>query len=261
MVDDNFFSWMERTRGGEKVAMDEGTGFKHPDGSPCRAKDIRNCPYFQKAIKEEALIDDLDKNPIGHRRHNDELRHLSELKRIFEGEKETIADIPGCQSLAFADFEGAYEELREAMNSDTMKNVAPFPDARKRRDEVFAQHPDAEYETFDLKTGEKLPLESGWGVTFQTTETENKENSISYLSDADYDKKVAIVGKVLGSTPNVGVYEKTCEMSYCCQDTLKALAAMVLFEQKETYNYGLGVGIMNRTFDKKRNNLKRPQDK
>lgn len=39
--------------------MDEGDGYKHPDGKPCKAKKKENCPFYLKEVKESGEIDDL----------------------------------------------------------------------------------------------------------------------------------------------------------------------------------------------------------
>ena len=46
---DNFYTWLANEYAAEKATMDASpNGYKHPDGSPCKAKKKENCPYYQK---------------------------------------------------------------------------------------------------------------------------------------------------------------------------------------------------------------------
>ena len=41
---DNFYTWLANEYAAEKATMDASpNGYKHPDGSPCKAKKKENC--------------------------------------------------------------------------------------------------------------------------------------------------------------------------------------------------------------------------
>lgn len=185
-------------------------------------------------------------------------RHRDELHDIAKRDRDILEKL-GLGDLTGADLEKAYDELEADMSAfDQKSGGAAIPDARGLRDAVWQKHSDAAYCTFDIQSGEQKEYDSGWGVTFQTTSSESGANR---LSDAEYDRTAARMASVFDCPPNVGVYEGACEISYKCEDTRRAIAAMVRFEQKEIYNYALGEGIQNYTFNQAENALKHPQDK
>lgn len=52
---DNFYSWLERQNAVTKTAMDESApanGYTHPDGKPCHASTVKNCPKFKAEVHE-----------------------------------------------------------------------------------------------------------------------------------------------------------------------------------------------------------------
>lgn len=52
---DNFYSWLDRQNAAEKAAMDAAiqvNGYIHPDGKPCHAATIKNCPKFKAEVHE-----------------------------------------------------------------------------------------------------------------------------------------------------------------------------------------------------------------
>lgn len=263
---DNFYSWLDKEHLAEKEAMDaDSNGFKHPDGSECKASKPENCPYYRKETTITELTDELDSNK-GKDRDDDEkeYRHLHELKRVFSSKRysDRINEIIG-RKPTFSDFEEAYKSLEGAMESWKPDPNTAIHDARKKRDAVYNSHkndPEYTYASCSIETGEKIPIKSGWGVTFQTTSTEQKGHR-NYLDDTAYDEKVSQMRDIFGSEPMVGIFEGTQEVSFNCKDTMRAIAAMVMFEQKAIFGFAHGKDIVNKTFSKDANAIKRPQEK
>lgn len=259
---DNFYSWLDREHAAEKAAMD---AFKHPDGSECKASKPENCPYYRKEKTITELTDNLDANK-GRDANEDEreFRHLHELKRIYASKRYfgRITEIIGHEP-TFADFEEAYSSLEQSMKDWKPNEKTAIHDVRKKRDSVYNSHKDDpayNYASCSIETGEKIPISSGWGVTFQTTSTE-KVGHKNYLDDEAYDEKVSQMRDIFGSEPMVGIFEGSQEVSFNCKDTLRAIAAMVMFEQKAIFGFKHGKDIVNKTFSKDANDIKRPQEK
>lgn len=266
MYSDNFYSWLEKVNHTEKTAMDSATnGWKHPDGKPCRASKPENCPFYKKSVTIEETISYLDSHR-GKDKNEDEreARHLRELLRIMSSKRyqqrfeEIIGHVP-----SFSSLEGAYEDLKKEMENWKRDEKTMIKDARAKRDKVYNSHlgdPDYQYASCDIETGDKKKLTSGWGVTFQTTSTENPNHG-NYLTDDEYDEKVTMMRDIFGSSPMVGIFEGKPEISFNCQSTLRSLAAMVMFEQKAIFGFKHGKDILNKTFSKRDNSIKRPQEK
>lgn len=234
------------------VAEDAMVMRRHPDGSPCYAKKEEDCPILRKEKKSEEA-DSLKKSEIG--------RHLSELYNDTVGQ--IRKHMPQGEQVDYSELEEAYVDLREDYDRLMDGSYTVLPDSRNKRDAIFAQHKDAMYESFDLETGESVQdSQNKWGVTFHTTSAE------SGMSDSEYDSNCGKWAKLLDAKPQVGVYEGSCEISYCCPSLKRAAAAMVMCEQKAIFGYRksnaatrddeFGVDIVNFTFDKNINNLEHP---
>ena len=171
--------------------------------------------------------------------------------------------VPDSGDLKFSHLEEAYVDLSEQMDSWNPPATGIERGTRKRRDEIFAKHPNAQYESFDLTTGEKVRDEDSagkWGVTFHTTSAEAK-------GDDEYDSNVARFAHILNAKPQVGVYEGSCEISYNCPSLKQAAAMMVKCEQKAIFGNMMGkrrkrkygIDIVNFSFDKNVNALEHPE--
>lgn len=256
----NYYEWRARLRGA--TAMD-GNGYRHPDGSECEAKNPEACPFRRKELSDLEVTEKLDadmKNGIdNHDTEPTELyaRHLREMREVLKRHRELL-EKAGCGNLKLGDLEKAYNELE-----DDMKQWKPtkykISDARAKRDDVWHRNEDALYASLNVKTGETAHYAVGWGVTFQATGTEDPKSS-NFLGNGAYDRKCEQMRTMFACQPNVGVYEGSCEISYRCKDTARSIAAMVMLEQKAIYSYKAGDCIVNHTFDKRVNNLVRPQD-
>lgn len=260
---DNFYSWLDRQNAAEKAAMD--SAFKHPDGSDCKATKPENCPFYRKTVSVMEMTDNLDANR-GKDANEDEreFRHLNELKRVFASKRymTRVEEILGAKP-SFGDLESAYAKLSEDMDNWKPSEENIVKDARAKRDAVYNSHkddPEYAYASCDIESGEKVPLKEGWGVTFQTTSTEDSTHG-SYLDNEKYDEQVSRMSSLFGSKPMVGIFEGAPEISFNCKDTLRAIAAMVMFEQKAIFGFRHFKDIVNKTFSKDANALKRPQEK
>lgn len=65
---DNFFSYMYgANKGHETPTMDaQPNGYKHPDGTPCRAKSIETCPFYKAEEHKIVEEDKLSPDDAGH---------------------------------------------------------------------------------------------------------------------------------------------------------------------------------------------------
>ena len=260
---DNFYSWLDRQNKEEKEALD--SAFKHPDGSECKATKPENCPYYRKSVSITEMTDNLDADK-GIDKDDDEreFRHLNELKRVFASKRymDRVGEILGHKP-TFGDLESAYANLGEDMKNWKPSEESAVKDARAKRDAVYNSHkddPEYAYASCSIETGEKVPLKEGWGITFQTTSTEDSSHA-NYLDDEKYDEQVSRMSSLFGSKPMVGIFEGSPEISFTCKDTLRAIAAMVMFEQKAIFGFKHFKDIVNKTFSKDANALKRPQEK
>lgn len=260
---DNFYSWLDKQHAKEKETMD--AAFKHPDGSECKASKVENCPYYRKSMSITEMTDNLDSNKGKDATPDEkEFRHLHELQRVLASKRymKRVGEILG-KTPTFGELEEAYNKLEEDMQNWKPSEETAVKDARKKRDAVYNSHKDDKeynYASCSIETGEKVPMKSGWGVTFQTTSTEASGHE-NYLDDEAYDKKVSQMRDIFGSEPLVGIFEGLPEISFNCQDTLRAIAAMVMFEQKAIFGFKHGKDIVNKTFSKDANAIKRPQEK
>lgn len=249
----NFYRFLFGAR--ESIAEDAMKMREHPDGSPCYAKKEEDCPILRKEKKTEEA-DTLEKSKTG--------RHLEELHN------DTVAQIrkhlPKEEWIDYSGLEEAYVDLMEDMDKLKNGSYEPLPESRSKRDAIFAEHKDALYESFGLDDGEEIKSEQSankWGVTFHTTSAE------SGMSDSEYDDNCGKWSKLLDAKPQVGVYEGSCEISYCCASLKRAAAAMVMCEQKAIFGYrksqaavkddDFGIDIVNYTYDQKMNNLEYPK--
>ena len=257
----NYYEWRARLRG--ETAMD-GNGYRHPDGSECEAKVPEACPFRRKELSDLEVTEKLDADmENGIDNHDDNptdlyARHLREMREALTRHRDLLEKV-GCGNLKLGDLEKAYNELEGDMKEWNHTDDQTITDARKSRDELWHKYENEPYASYNILTGEDAWCEDGWGVTFQTTGTEDPKNS-NYLDNAAYDRKCEQMRTMFDCAPNVGVYEGSCEISYCCKNTARSIAAMVMLEQKAIYSYKGKDCIVNHTFDKRVNNLVRPQD-
>ena len=194
--------------GGEKVAMDEGTGFKHPDGSPCRAKDIRNCPYFKEEVEKAEAIDDLSKPSEVSKVES--IATPSEMESIRRGgnpneekfDKVTPDDL---DTMREGSTQSKYRNMRNKLVQhviDTKKGDGTYPLV----------------DVTDEKAAEELKpvyYDDGYMVSFQTTNGEgfNKERKDLSMSDKAYDDLCDdLIAE--GYKPHVGVFGGIPEISF-----------------------------------------------
>lgn len=244
----NFYDWTYGTISKAiSIAQDAQVMREHPDGSPCYAKKVETCPVFAKERKK----DDADTLTDSE---STEKRHLSELLNQTLSQIQT--KVPECEGISYSELENAYEDIIESIENGGSGDEIIIKDSKKARDDVFAMHKDAMYQSFNLSDGDETHPDGGWGVTFHTTSAEQN------MSSDEYDRNVALFSKIFNANPQVGVYEGSCEISYECKSLPIAAAGMVACEQKAIFGYMMqkngkdyGIDILNRTFDQNINNL------
>ena len=245
MVDDNFFSWMERTRGGEKVAMDEGTGFKHPDGSPCRAKDIRNCPYFKEEVEKAGEIDDLSKPSEVSKVES--IATPSEMESIRKGgnpneEKFDKVSPDDLDTMREGSTQSKYRNMRNKLVQhviDTKKGDGTYPLV----------------DVTDEKAAEELKpvyYDDGYMVSFQTTNGEgfNKARKDLSMSDKAYDDLCDdLIAE--GYKPHVGVFGGIPEISFKVDSKDVAERIMKKYNQVSMWDNARGAAALLAEKEKK----------
>lgn len=207
MFDDNFYSWMARAGKGEKVAVDADSGWTHPDGKPCKAKDKRNCPYFKKRLE----IMKTDDFPVPN--------EVSKVEGVATpGEMETIKRGGNPN-------EDKFEEVTPN-DLATMKPGSTNSKYRNMRNRLVEwvknnSTGDGTYPLVDVEDAkateglEPVFYDDGYMVSFQTTNGEgfNKERKDLTMPDEDYD---ALCEDLIaeGYEPHVGVFGGIPEISF-----------------------------------------------
>lgn len=239
---DNFYSWMNRQFSSEKDVYDEGFGgYKHPDGKPCRAKDPKNCPFYKLDNSEAEKIDELDSKTSSYD------RKIKELKDLFESGE--LYKIPQLANTTFDELKNAMDDFLEDLEDyESQEHKVKWHDTQKRRDEIYEQNKDHEYDTINSETGEVRNDCKGFGVTFHTTLSDKD------LTHSEYDAKVTeLVELGDADTWNVGIFQGKGEISIDCKNPKRALAMMLHWNQNSIYNYTSGKTIYNLTYDEKEN--------
>lgn len=208
---DNFYSWLDRQNAAEKAAMDEGVGYKHPDGTPCKAKKQENCPFYKKDMKESVEIDDL-KTPS----------EVSKVETIATPEE--MEDIEKGGNPNHEKFENVKPEDLATMSEGSTNSRY----RKKRNDEFRRLVSEGRGGTFNLENPDAPidpPLTSGYMVTFQTTNGEgfDMSNDSLFISDEQYDKKVDEWKKKSGGRAFLGVFGDIPEISFCVEDLKTAI--------------------------------------
>jgi hypothetical protein len=242
LYSDNFYSWLDRQFAAEKAAMDSSpSGYKHPDGKPCRAKSPENCPFYKLDKSEAENIDNLkSKTPSYDRK-------IKELKDLFDSGE--LKKIPSLANTTFDELKGAMDDFLEDLETyESEEHEVKWHDTQKRRDEIYEKNKDKEYATINAETGEIRNDCTGFGVTFHTTLSDKE------LSKEEYDRKVTeLVDPGHADTWNVGIFQGGGEISIDCKDGKRALAMMLHWNQNCTYNYSSSKTVFNLTYDEKEN--------
>lgn len=238
---DNFFSWLDRQHAAEKAAMDEGVGYKHPDGTPCKAKSPETCPFYKRDKSDAEQIDLLGVSSPSYD------RKIKELKELYQSE--ALANVPMLANVSFDHLKTAYDDfLHDLEDYESKEMQTKWHDTQKRRDEIYDANKEKEYATINSETGEVRKDCSGFGVTFHTTLSDKE------LTPAEYDAKVTELCSLgRADTWNVGIFQKSGEISIDCKDGARALAMMLYWNQNSIYNYSSGYTIYNLTYDEAEN--------
>ena len=205
---DNFWSWLERQNATEKAAMDEEAGYKHPDGTPCKAKKKENCPFYQKEVKESEEIDDLS-SPS-------EVSKVVSVATSSEMENIKRGGTPENQK-----FEKVTPEDLDTMQEESTRSKYRNMRNKLVKHVIDTQKGDGTYPLVDV-TDEKVAKElepvyydDGYMVSFQTTNGEgfNKQRKDLSMSDWDYDDLCEdLIAE--GYKPHVGVFGGIPEISF-----------------------------------------------
>ena len=206
---DNFYSWMDRQNAAEKAAMDESVGYKHPDGTPCKAKKQENCPFYKKDMKESVEIDDLktpsEVSKVETVATPEEMEAIKRGGNPNEGKFEAVSP-SDLTTMQVGSTNSKYRNMRNKLVDWVVRN-------KKDAGTYPLVDVDNEDEIEDL---EPVYYDDGYMVSFQTTNGEgfNSSRVDLTMSDEDYDMLVDDLISELGGKPHVGVFGGIPEISF-----------------------------------------------
>ena len=119
---DNYYSWLDRQHAAEKATMDASpNGYKHPDGSPCRAKSIDTCPLYKKEQHEAVKVDALD--PIANVQLKSTAQEYNGIKKGSDPESPNVRAVRPDEltTMKPGSTKSKYRELRNAAFAALMK--------------------------------------------------------------------------------------------------------------------------------------------
>lgn len=234
---DNFYSWLEKEHAAEKAAMDASpNGYKHPDGSPCRAKSIDTCPYYKKEQHEAVKVDALD--PVANVQLKSTSQEYNGIKKGADPESKNVRAVRPDEltTMKPGSTKSKYRELRNVAFAALMKK-------KEAGENVDGTYPldDPEHKvTHKDKAGKDVPgFADGWQVSFQTTNGEgfNKRSKDGkFVSDEDYDRIVDELSEETHSKPYLGVFGDIPEISFRCKTYKQAMEIAKRFNQVSIAN-------------------------
>lgn len=241
---DNYYSWLDQqskfSRGVEDSAPN---GYKHPNGTMCKAKSIESCPFYRIDKSEAEKIDDVSGQP-STASYDKKIKELEDLIN-----DPGISHITELKGVSLDHLKEAYDQfLMDLEEYENQEHETKWHDTQKRRNEMYAKWKEETYSTIDPKTGEKKDTCRGFGVTFHTTLSDDA------MTPQQYDAKVTelcALGKV--KEWNVGIFQKEGEISIDCPSGPRAIAMMLYWNQNSIFNYSTGFSINNLIYDEKEN--------
>ena len=206
---DNFWSWLGRRSVEGRVAMDAmPNGYKHPDGTPCKAKDKKNCPFFKGEIAEAGKIDDLttksEVSKIIVKASPSEMSTIEHGGNPNEDKFDKVSP-DDLATMKLGSTRSKYREMRNALVEYVSREGLG----------------DGTYPLVDVAGKEAMKdfkakyYDDGYMVSFQTTNGEgyNRQRKDLFQKDEDYD---ALVEDLIaeGYKPHVGVFGGIPEISF-----------------------------------------------
>ena len=226
---DNYYSYMYKLRSA-KIALDAasttGNGYKHPNGTPCRASSIDTCPYYRADEHIAYSIDMLDKDKVGQVERG---ANNSEYSGIVQG---IDPESPNVRPVAVSDlstFSGGTKSKFRGMRN----KLFDFIKHHGVQDGTYPLEDIGEDATKESVEAKAQYFNDGFQVSFQTTNGEgfNHESNDLTISDADYDKTVEELSKATGSKPYLGVFGGIPEVSFKAKTFEQAMDIAKRFNQ------------------------------
>ena len=253
MYSDNFYSWLDQQYEREKMAIDAmPNGYRHPDGSPCRAKSIENCPKYKASVHELIDVDDVD--PIAQVQKKSTTYEYNKIKVGDDPETQNVRKVTPDEILTLKP-DSTKSKYRKMRNAGFEKLL----ERKKKGEDINGTYPlnnplkKVQHKGLDGKMHDGFA--DGWQVSFQTTNGEgfnkNKDNNLM-LSDEEYDSIVEELIQKTGSQPYLGVFGDIPEISFRCDS--KELAKEIAEKYNQVSianNKRIAAGIIDgRTFPK-----------
>lgn len=234
---DNFYSWMDREFAAEKAAMDANpNGWKHPDGTPCRAKSPETCPKFAK--EKHALIDQDALDPVANVQLHSSAKEFEAIRKGDDPETKNVRAVrrDECTTMGVGSTKSKYREKRNEAFANLLKYASKGKDISGS---YPLDNPTQKVTHINDKGEEVDGFADGWQVSFQTTNGEGfnkRADNGAFLSDEDYDKTVERLIKETGSKPYLGVFGNIPEISFRCDSFAQAKAIAQEFNQVSIAN-------------------------
>ena len=226
LYSDNFWSYLFGSNKVDRIAEDsDSNGYKHPDGSLCKAKKRENCPYWREEEKKDE-VDDIEVQSEVSKVQN--IATPEEMEIIKKGglpndvkfEKVAPSDL---STTKVGSTKSKYREMRN-------REVAYIAESNKE---------DGTYPLVDVtdkqaaENLEPVTYPTGYMVSFQTTNGEgyNKGRKDLTIPDEEYDEIVEDLAEETGSKPHIGVFGGIPEISFRCDSKELAKRIMQKYNQ------------------------------
>lgn len=225
-----FYDYLNSQNKRDAVSMDAmPNGYKHPDGTPCRAKSPKTCPFFKEEEHEAVKIDDLD--PVARVQTETTEEEFAGISKGEDPGSPNVRPVEPSEldTLTEGSTNSKYRKMRnEAFDALQKRKAAgenvdgtyPLSDPTHK-----VQHKGADGEMHD-------GFADGFQVSFQTTNGEGfNRKSGKRMSDEDYDRTVDEIAKETGSEPYLGVFGAIPEVSFRCDTLEKAMEIAKKYNQ------------------------------
>ena len=248
---DNFYSGLYNRHTEDKSVLDAmPNGYKHPNGTPCRAKSIETCPFYKKEQHEAVKIDALD--PVANVQLKSTAKEFNAIRKGDDPKSPNVRAVEPDEltTMQPGSTKSKYRELRNAAFQALMKKKLAGADI----DGTYPLDDPTQKVTHTDSQGNEVPgFEDGWQVSFQTTNGEGfnkRANDGAFMSDDEYDRTVEALIEETGSRPYLGVFGDIPEISFRCETKAKAREIAKRFNQVAiANNRRIAAGIFDgRTF-------------
>ena len=149
------------------------------------------------------------------------------LENKYENQNNTINDI--------------FNTFQDLIANTTMPSTTIKKEDYKNIKSELIKIKNYEDGTYNFITKEEINYEKGFQVSFET-KSRYFEN---YYSDEEYDNIVFKIASLLGVNADLGIYNKTPQISFYIEDKELALSISALFNQESIWDWSQNKIILN----------------